>query len=192
MSAIILTFEIQLQVNPSDIRSILHDFLHRCGMGYPITDAHTDFYDECVAISIARGYIKPEDDSFRRFIPSGVHMACNAYAHIPDKSIRLYVCFYTAFLVYLDDMFENDIDAVKEFNNRFVAHKPQRHWILDHLAGFLLEMPKIFGDVVANMMTTSALNLITALLLEDELKGVPVGVIRVSQSYYYVLTTLEL
>lgn len=143
-------------------------------MVYPITEDHAEFQAECVSESVDRGYITSDDASFRRFIPGGISMACNAYAHVPDKKLRVYICLYTAFLIYLDDMFENDIDAVKEFNGRFVTHQRQRHFILDHFAAFLLEMPALFGTVVANMMTTSTLNLVTALSLEDELEGVTV------------------
>lgn len=167
-----------MQLKPSEIRLIINDFLHRCGLIYPNTEDHIDFHDECVAVSIDRGYITSDDASFRRFIPGGVSMACNAYAHVPDKKLRIYICLCTAFLFYLDDVFSNNIDAAKEFNGRFVTQQPQRHFILDHFAAFLLEMPGLFGTVVANLMTTSTLNFVTALSLENELEGITVRVAR--------------
>jgi len=102
-------------------------------------------------------------------------MACNAYPH-QTKTIQVYICLYTAFLVYLDDMFDNDIEAVKEFNHRFITRQTQRQEVLNHFAALLLDMPAIFGTVSANLMTTSTLNLVTALSLEYELKGVKVRI----------------
>ncbi|KIY51852.1 terpenoid synthase [Fistulina hepatica ATCC 64428] len=159
-------------MEPVEIRGVISDFLQRCAMIYPTCDKHAGFEAECIAVSVERGYIKADDKSFRYSIKGGVSMACNAYGHLKNRRLQTFICLYTAFLIYLDDMFDQDVESVREFNHRFVTGQKQRHWLLDHFAALLLEMPNLWGPVVANMMTTSTLNLVTALSLEHELQGV--------------------
>lgn len=156
------------------IQIAIKSFLDRCGLVLPTNNKHAKFTAHCISEAVSRGYITTQDNVFRHFIPAGVCMARNAYCHQPAH-VQLYICFYTAFLVYLDDMFGNDIDAVQQFNHRFITRQPQANDLLDHFADLLLEMPAIFGTIVANMMTTSTLNLVTALSIENEFEAVKVS-----------------
>lgn len=165
------TEDSKLQLSPAHIRSIIARFLSNCNLIYPTTDPNIQFMEMCIQESEKRGYIIPEDETLKRFIPGGVAMARNAYLH-QSMEIQVYTCLYTAFLIYLDDMFERDITPVQEFNHNFVTRTPHKYRLLQHFDALLLEMPSIFGTVVANMMTTSTLNLVTALLLEAEMQGV--------------------
>ncbi|RYP23983.1 hypothetical protein DL767_008688 [Monosporascus sp. MG133] len=54
-----------------------------------------------------RGYIT-DTDVFRQFTHSDVPMACDAYPH-QAREINVYICFYTAFLVYHGQMQSNDL-----------------------------------------------------------------------------------
>ncbi|EKG19621.1 Terpenoid synthase [Macrophomina phaseolina MS6] len=158
-------------LSPLEIRASIGDFLERCGLFLQVCPKHTEFAAECIAESDARGYLIPQNGVFKNFIPAGVAMARNAYAHQPHE-VQMFISLYTAFLVYLDDMFENDMDAVRQFNHKFISRKPQKLELLDHFAELLHEMPALFGSVVANIMTTSTLNLVTALSIEHEVGGV--------------------
>ncbi|KAF6827253.1 hypothetical protein CPLU01_09216 [Colletotrichum plurivorum] len=130
-----------------EIQIAIKSFLDRCGLVLPTNNKHAKFTAHCISEAVSRGYITTQDNVFRHFIPA-------------------------AFLVYLDDMFGNDIDAVQQFNHRFITRQPQANDLLDHFADLLLEMPAIFGTIVANMMTTSTLNLVTALSIENEFEAV--------------------
>ncbi|KAF6808948.1 hypothetical protein CSOJ01_07218 [Colletotrichum sojae] len=131
------------------IQIAIKSFLDRCGLVLPTNNKHAKFTAHCISEAVSRDYITTEDNVFRHFIPAGV-----------------------SFLVYLDDMFGNDIDAVQQFNHRFITRQPQANDLLGHFADLLLEMPAIFGTIVANMMTTSTLNLVTALSIENEFEAV--------------------
>jgi hypothetical protein len=102
-------------------------------------------------------------------------MATTAYAHYPRKDTQIMICIYTAFLIYLDDKFQGDIDDVRDFNERFVLGEKQRDPTLECFAQLLREMPLHYGRVVSNIMVTSTLNLVTALLLEYETQDMPVS-----------------
>lgn len=157
----------------TQVRNVVKAFLGGCGLVYPQPPCHSSFEVDCIAEGKRRGYITGETETLKRFIPAGVAMARNAYHHQPH-AIQVFICFYTAFLVYLDDMFEKDIAAVQEFNHLFVTGQRQATSLLDHFADLLLEMPVVFGPVEANIMTTSTLNLVTALLIEEEFANVKV------------------
>ncbi|TFY79620.1 hypothetical protein EWM64_g4388 [Hericium alpestre] len=132
-------------ISKSDIANLVQDFLRRCILIYPDTDMNrfSDLTAACEAVSTSRGYITLQDDSFRKFIPAGVAMGYIGYAHHPDGNVQLYISLYTAFLIYCDDMFENDILAVQEeFNGRFMMGQPQRHWILDPFETRLTTSPR--------------------------------------------------
>ena len=101
-----------------------------------------------------------------------------AYRHLPDIDAQVYVALYTAFLIYTDDVFHTNIDAVLYFNDRFVHGEPQADAAMDSFAELLHQIPKRNGRVVANMMITSTLNLVTALILEHETQGMPVSSIN--------------
>lgn len=157
----------------SRVRNIVRNFLSGCDIAYPTPPGHSGFQADCISEGVRRGCITADNDALKRFIPAGVAMACNAYHH-QSHEIQMYICFYTAFLVYLDDVFEKDIDAVLPFNHRFITNQKQNDVLLDHFAQLLLDMPSVFGTAVANMMTTSTLNLVTALLIEHEFRDVKV------------------
>ncbi|RYP59828.1 hypothetical protein DL770_010131 [Monosporascus sp. CRB-9-2] len=60
-----------------------------------------------------------DTDVFRHFTHWGVPMACNADPH-QARGIKVYVCFYMAFLVHMDNMLDDDIEAVRMLNHRSI------------------------------------------------------------------------
>ena len=109
------------------------------------------------------------------FIPDGVAMALTAYAHLKTDDERVYIAMYTAFLIYIEDIFHKDMGIVQQFNSRFTLHQPKENAVLDALSNLLLEMPDRFDSIVANIMIASTLNLVTAALLEDQLESISVS-----------------
>lgn len=102
-------------------------------------------------------------------------MSTTAYAHIRDIRARIFITLYTAVLVYLDDVFEHDVQAVHDFNQRFLRNEPQEDLVLDAFSKMLsVELPAIYGTFASNIIITSTLNLVTALLLEHETRGMEV------------------
>ena len=99
-----------------------------------------------------------------------------AYSHLTNESIRIFIALYTAFLLYLDDIFQNNIQPLREFNERFVLKQSQENEVLNSFADLLLEMPELFTGVVFNIMINSTLNFVTGLLLEYETRGMAVKI----------------
>ncbi|KAF8520312.1 terpenoid synthase [Gautieria morchelliformis] len=155
-------------------RNAIRSFLRRCDIPLPAVDYDYDFDAACRAEAVRRGYPMEGPNSLAPFIPGGVAMVITAYAHLTDESIRLFISLYTAFLIYTDDVFQYQVDAVREFNERFVAQKPQQDPVLHSFANLLPEFSRHFSAVASNIMITSTLNLITALLLEHDTRGMAV------------------
>ncbi|KAA1475645.1 terpenoid synthase [Dentipellis sp. KUC8613] len=158
----------------SDDRRIsryIRDFLGRCGLLYAGRSDFSELQSACIAKSIARGYITPENDSFRRLIPVGVAVVWNAYHHLPDQQTQEYLALLISFFVGAEDVFKNNNDAILAFNGLFIRRQPQKHPMLDHLADLLLDVPSQFPTAAVNMMITSALNFMTAVCLENDFIG---------------------
>jgi hypothetical protein len=151
------------------IRSALENLLLKIKSPYIVTPYAQDFHDLCCKVAIERGYpmgTDPSVPSLLPFIPSGVIMAAIAYAHIEDEATRVFISLYTAFLVYVDDAFERNVERVSVFIERFVRKEKQLDPVLDGLASFLLSIPDHYEPVVASIILTATLNLINASTLE--------------------------
>ncbi|EIN06376.1 terpenoid synthase [Punctularia strigosozonata HHB-11173 SS5] len=157
-------------------RAIIKSFLQRCKIPYPHVVYDEEFDRLAREDAIRRGCPMSGPYNLAPFIPPSVSMSTTAYAHYPRKDTQVMTCIYTAFLIYLDDKFQGDIDDVRYFNERFVLGEKQREPTLECFAQLLREMPLHYGRVVSNIMVTSTLNLVTALLLEHETQGMPLRI----------------
>lgn len=174
---LILALQTFHPVDTDKIRSVIKDFLSRCSIPLLMTPFDNNFLNTCCEEAGRRGYPLdsfPAATSLRPFMVGGVVMATTAYAHLPLVRTRIFIAIYTAFLIYLDDVFQSRIDAVRGFNQRFIKKQPQGDAVLDAFAGFLHEFPAHFGLVASNIMVTATLNLVTALLLEQEMRNLTV------------------
>lgn len=159
----------------SEVRGSVIDFLTRCKITYQHITIDPSFLDLCYQEAESRGYITDDRQSLRPFIPGGVIMVLTGYAHLADTSVRILIALYTACGIYLDDKFKQDVEAVANFNERFVRGLPQDDRVLDTFADLILEILRIFPRVAANLMVSSTLNGVNALLLEYETRNMPVG-----------------
>ncbi|TFK66359.1 terpenoid synthase [Pluteus cervinus] len=136
-----------------------------------VTPYDHEFHKACCDEARSRGYPMGMGEgarSLEAFIPAGVVMSTIVYAHLANTSTRIFIALYTAYIYYLDDMFQNNVDSVKQFNERFIMREKQDEPALDSFAELLYEFPKHFNEVASKIMLTSTLNAVTALLLEYE------------------------
>ncbi|KAF8957808.1 isoprenoid synthase domain-containing protein [Flammula alnicola] len=161
------------------IRNIIGDLLIKCQIPYVVTPYDQELHDLCCAVARERGYPMGTDrsvPSLLPFIQSGVIIASVAYGHLESEATRVFISLYTAFLVYVDDAYQRDVQRVSVFNERFVLREPQEDPVLDGLADWLHEIPKHYERVAANIILTATLNLINASLLEFQTKGMQASI----------------
>ena len=159
------------------IREIMESMLLKMDVPYNVTPYDQKLHDICCQRAIEQGYPMSSDRSelsLLPFIPSGVIMSATAYTHIENEATRVFIALYTAFLVYVDDVYERDNSAVRVFIERFVRGEKQLEPVLDGLAHFLPEIADHYEPVVANIILTATLNLINASTLEFQTQGMKV------------------
>lgn len=101
-------------------------------------------------------------------------MAMTAYAHLPEPSTRLLIALYAACGLYCDDVFERDVEAIRDFNASFVKGLTHGDPVLDCYAQVIRELAEHFGPIAGNIVITASLASQTALLLEHETEGMEV------------------
>ncbi|TFY56897.1 hypothetical protein EVG20_g8750 [Dentipellis fragilis] len=116
-----------IRLGRAQISGYIRDFLCRCDFVYAGRSDFSELGSACIAKSIARGYITPENDSFRRLIPVGAAVVWNAYHHLPDEQTQEYLALLISFFVCAEDMFKDNNDAILAFNGLFIRRQPQRH-----------------------------------------------------------------
>ncbi|KZV79138.1 terpenoid synthase [Exidia glandulosa HHB12029] len=103
--------------------------------------------------------------------------------------MRLIVALLTAYFIYVDDRFLRDVAAAREFNARFARGERQGDETLAGLAQLLGELPQYFSPIAANLITTSYLNLVTAVLVEHEALDATIS--KDSERYATMMRTLS-
>lgn len=164
-------------VKKDAIRKVIESLLLKIDVLYNVTPYDQKLHDICCQRAIEQGYPMSSDRSelsLLPFIPSGVIMSATAYTHIESEATRVFIALYTAFLVYVDDVYERDNRAVRVFIERFVRGEKQMESVLDGLARFLPEIADHYEPVVANIILTATLNLINASTLEFQTQGMKV------------------
>ncbi|KAH7886510.1 isoprenoid synthase domain-containing protein [Phlebopus sp. FC_14] len=162
-------------------RTIILSFLRKCGLPCESSKFDQSFYNDCCGEAIRRGYPMDGKNSVRTFMPGGVAIATTAYAHLHDRETRILIALFTACAIYLDDTASRNIGSVYLFNERFLRGVKHGDKIMDAFAELLLDLASRYHRVAANIMITSTLNGVTALLLEYETQGMAVS----SYAYNY-------
>ncbi|KAF5373373.1 hypothetical protein D9757_009757 [Collybiopsis confluens] len=159
-----------------EIRNCIKGFLGHCQIDYHQYDS-TDktFLALCYEEANSRGYILEGEQSLLPFIPGGAIMALTGYAHLQDIRVQILIALYTACGIYLDDKFKQDIDAVASFGENFLHATPHKDRVLDAFSDIILEIFRCFPRVAANIMVSSTLNGVNALLLEYETRDMKIS-----------------
>ena len=171
--------EIQsLQASKNEIKRIILDFFDKCNAPVKVVDYDEELYVATREMIKQLGY--PLDDpitmkSFNPYLKSGVLAAVSAYPHLTNLSTRTFAAAYAAFFIIIDDIFTDEPGPISEFNSRLVRGAEQGHPVLDAYARLLLELPKYWDPVMADMMRQSAMTFMTSFVVEQHLQDAKVS-----------------
>ncbi|TFK66623.1 terpenoid synthase [Pluteus cervinus] len=143
--------------------------MDKCQVSFKAPEYDTELYNACWAEVTRRGSLLESDKSkrsLRRFIPMGVIIASTSYRHLPHQSTKAFIALYTALLIYVDDIFQYNIEDIKRFNERFVRREPQGDALLDYLAQLFMEFEEHFDPFASKIMLTASMDFMTAQILE--------------------------
>ncbi|OJA14259.1 hypothetical protein AZE42_06866 [Rhizopogon vesiculosus] len=161
----------------ASIRQAIATFLQRCDLQYMPVTLDEELYTECCQDAVDRGLPMDGNYSIRPFLAVGVAIISNAYAHLPDRSTRMWICLFTAVCSTIDDVVDKgqDITHVYHFNERFASCQPQADPVLSGLDALLREVVHHYPTLVSNLIVTSSLNFVSSLLLDHETKGMKIS-----------------
>jgi len=142
-------------------------------MDVPLDEA---WYAECCQEAINRGLPMDGKYSIRPFLAVGSTLTATAYAHLPDRSTRMWICLFTAACTTIDDIVdkEQDIGHVYRFNERFANCQPQADPVLSGLDALMREVVHYYSPLISNMIVTSLFDFMSSLLLDHETKDMKV------------------
>ncbi|KII94515.1 hypothetical protein PLICRDRAFT_120583 [Plicaturopsis crispa FD-325 SS-3] len=153
-------------------RDVVTSLHARCNVPYTRQPYDHDFASAVCAEGTRLGYSMEGPLSVAGpFIRSGVIIATTAYAHLPDKRGQIFICLYTAFVMYAEDVYSTDVGGVAEFSERLARGQPQNDRVLDNLVDLLRRAHEYFDRIIANIIMSCAINYITAILLEHDTNG---------------------
>ncbi|KIK49810.1 hypothetical protein GYMLUDRAFT_266288 [Collybiopsis luxurians FD-317 M1] len=164
-----------MNVTKEEIASATKSFLSRCSVPHRPITIDRSFLELCHNEARKREYMIEGSEELKPFIIQGVAIAVTAYSHLEDISIRVWMALITAAAIYCDDKFLKDTNAVGVFCERFLRGQRQEDRALNAFADLLLETPRFYPRVTANLMVTSMLNLINAVLLDHQTLGMKVS-----------------
>ncbi len=95
------------------------------------------------------------------------------YGHTTHEH-RYFIALYTACLMYVDDLGERDLDAVRRFTSRFAKGERQPDPILQCLAGLLGRAHDLWTQFGADAIIAGTLDAVTAMYIEFTTQGMVV------------------
>ncbi|OJA12904.1 hypothetical protein AZE42_12243 [Rhizopogon vesiculosus] len=117
-------------------------------------------------------------DSISPYIPAGVALTANAYAHLPDHATKMWISLLISVSIVIDDHSLNgglDMVHLFPFNERFVSCQPQGDPVLKALDSLLREAPRHYSPLVSNLIVTSWLDFVSSILLDHETKDMRIS-----------------
>ncbi|KAK0438915.1 isoprenoid synthase domain-containing protein [Armillaria borealis] len=156
-----------------DICSIIRSFLRRFDTTDSPSAEDAALEDLCIKEAKRRGYAV---DVLMPYLTVGLNIAATAYRHLANANVKVYIVFFTGFLVYFDDAYPDDPDTllgVPNFTKYFTSSEKQPTKMLDDFANVLAETPQLFGQVAADFIVHASLRFITGLVLEMQSKDEP-------------------
>ncbi|KAK0438923.1 isoprenoid synthase domain-containing protein [Armillaria borealis] len=102
----------------------------------------------CLVEAERRGY---SVEVLKPYLVLGLNITTAAYHYIDDTNVKMFISFFCMFLIYLDDVYPDDSEAL----------------------GGVPDFTRYFGKVTADFIVHSALKFITGLILEVQSKLEP-------------------
>ncbi|SJL03224.1 uncharacterized protein ARMOST_06572 [Armillaria ostoyae] len=162
-----------LQQKPEQAEDIIRSFVHQFDTANLPSIWDPALENLCMKEVEHRGYAL---DALQPYLVPGLNIAASAYHHVDNVNIKVYIAIYTAFVLYFDDAYPDDPDAlvgVPNFTKHFATSEKQPTKMLDDFAGVLAEASQLFGEVTADFIVQAILRFMTALILEIRSKSEP-------------------
>ncbi|KAI0822013.1 terpenoid synthase [Trametes gibbosa] len=156
-----------------EIKQILRDFLMRLRYRDPHTLPNAKLRAE-IAADIVSWDVKLSPKSIEGLTDTACTIAESAYSHVSYDHQRV-VAKYTAYLTYIDDLGERDLEAVAQFGRRLLAREAFGDTAMERLAVLLQDMYAFYPPLTCDSITVSTLDFMVGVF--NELSSKQRGVI---------------
>ncbi len=110
------------------------------------------------------------------------------YSHTSSEH-QLLIALYTAYAVYADDVGKHNIEAIRQFAQRFTQKAPQLDPVFDRMTTLLGTMYNFYPQISADGIISNTLEYFTATYIELTTQGGVIAPAGVRYPYYLRLKT---
>ncbi|KAI0755157.1 terpenoid synthase [Daedaleopsis nitida] len=146
------------------IQDIIRDFLRRSAY-----EPHSTPPNAQLRAAVSDTMLAWQTDDSVEVIHMLVDASCSfaetAYSHL-DYDHLLYVAFYTAMFLYIDDVGGKYLTAVREFASRVIHGKSQLSPALDTLAVLMRQAHAMWSDVGADAIISGTMDAVNGMYIE--------------------------
>lgn len=165
----------QMSISPqlislkNGVRAVVTEFLSNCKhIKYIPDSANTaKFERECWAEAYRRGYDMVQ---LTRYLHVGILISSTAYSY-QSHELRLYIAYYSAFLVCIDDNYDLQPDGIIHFMERYQRGERHPTEVLNNIADILADTSSFFDPVATNLIMCSSFSFMNAMVIEHIAAG---------------------
>ncbi|KAH9846106.1 terpenoid synthase [Lenzites betulinus] len=160
------------QLVVANIKQAIHSFLDRAHYHDPKTAPNADLRG-----AVAAEIMSLNAELSTHFIAGMVDTSCTltetAFAHLPYEH-QLFVSLRTAYVAYVDDLGQRDLEALRLFGQRIATRKSHAEPVLERVALQFEDVYTLFPRLGADSINASTLAWIVGCYIEFTTKGMAV------------------
>jgi hypothetical protein len=155
------------------VRSVVTEFLAKCKhtAHIPHTANCAIFERECWVEAYRRGY---DMDHVPKHLHVGILVSNAAYFYLSHE-LKLYIAYYTALMLAVDDNFDIMSDGIIHFMERYQRGERHPHLVLNNIADLLADTATFYDPVATNLIMCASFSFMNAMVIEHITAGMKVS-----------------
>lgn len=151
------------------VRTIVTEFLSKCKLTayIPYSPDAAIFERECLAEAYRRGY---DIVQLTKHLHVGILVSNAAYFY-QSKELKLYIAYFTALMLCVDDNYDLQTDGIIHFMERYQRGERHPTQVLNNIADLLADTPSFFNPVATNLIMCSSFLFMNAMVIENITHG---------------------
>jgi len=151
------------------VRTIVTEFLSKCKLTsyIPYSPDAVIFEHECWAEAHRRGY---DIVQLTKHLHVGILVSNAAYFY-QSNEVKLYIAYFTALMLCVDDNYDLQSDGIIHFMERYQRGERHSTQVLNNIADLLAHTSSLFDPVATNLIMCSSFLFMNAMVIENITHG---------------------
>ena len=151
------------------VRIVVTEFLSKCKHTacIPYSANAAIFERECWSEAYRRGYDMVQ---LSKHLHVGILVSNAAYFYQSDE-LKLYIAYFTALMLCVDDSYDLQPDGIIHFMERYQRGERHPTEVLNNIADLLAETSSFFDPVATNLIMCSSFSFMNAMVIEHITSG---------------------